>query len=114
MHTRPPCTHARPPCTHAPHAHTSQGSRLLERSLAACADDPAVSVAALHVHEGDEDAQAWYLARGFSVAQRIPNYYRRLEPPDALLLTRQLVGGGSEEAAPAAEEETAAPAVVGG
>lgn len=46
------------------------GSELLSRSLAACADDDAIAAAALHVHAGDEEAQAWYANRGFSVQVR--------------------------------------------
>lgn len=74
----------------APYRSLGIGSWLLERSLAACSGDPNVPEAALHVHAGDEEAQGWYLKRGFSIKERIPHYYKRLEPPDALLLTRRI------------------------
>ena len=38
----------------------------------------------LHVHAANEDAVAFYRARGFGVARRVERYYPRLTPtPDA-------------------------------
>ena len=38
----------------------------------------------LHVHVANEDAVAFYRARGFGVAKRVERYYPRLAPsPDA-------------------------------
>jgi alkanesulfonate monooxygenase SsuD/methylene tetrahydromethanopterin reductase-like flavin-dependent oxidoreductase (luciferase family) len=50
--------------------HTAPGSQLLARSLAACGGDPEITSAQLHVHCGDEEAQAWYAGRGFQVQVR--------------------------------------------
>ncbi|KAI8470090.1 MAG: acyl-CoA N-acyltransferase [Monoraphidium minutum] len=113
----------------APYRGQGIASQLLARSLAACADDAAIASAALHVHSGDDEVQAWYAKRGFEVQERILGYYKRLRPPDALLLCRQLGGpgggggGGGEQAAaegaaagggPGAEQAHAAAAGGGG
>ncbi|KIZ05363.1 hypothetical protein MNEG_2596 [Monoraphidium neglectum] len=81
----------------APYRCMGIGSQLLARSLAACGGDPEITSAQLHVHCGDEEAQAWYAGRGFHVQERIPGYYKRLKPPDALLLSRALPSGTHEE-----------------
>lgn len=40
-----------------------------------------------HVHEANDDALRWYLARGFSVEDGIvENYYRRLKPSGARIV----------------------------
>ncbi|GBF99159.1 N-alpha-acetyltransferase [Raphidocelis subcapitata] len=96
----------------APYRCLGIGSQLLQRSIAAAAEDPAITTAALHVHAGDEEAQGWYLARGFAVQERIANYYRRLSPPDAILMARRLCAP-QEEPAAAAEEPAAAAAAAG-
>ena len=41
----------------------------------------------LHVHAANEDAVAFYRARGFGVARRVERYYPRLAPtPDAYFM----------------------------
>ena len=42
----------------------------------------------LHVHVENREALRFYQQRGFVQVERIPNYYRRLTPPDAFLLVR--------------------------
>ncbi len=43
------------------------GSALLQASLTACAGDPAIHRALLHVHSGNEDALKFYARHGFTV-----------------------------------------------
>lgn len=52
----------------------------------------------LHVHAANDDAVAFYRRRGFSVAKRVPNYYRRLEPTtDAFQMVLERGGGSGVE-----------------
>ena len=68
-------------CDHA-------GSRLLEVILQLAAATPAVAEVYLHVHIINEDALAFYQKWGFQNAGVVQNYYRRIEPRDAVLLRR--------------------------
>jgi ribosomal protein S18 acetylase RimI-like enzyme len=51
----------------APYRNSGIGQKLLDLALAECADDPAITTAALHVHVSNDDAVAWYQKRGFAV-----------------------------------------------
>ena len=66
----------------------SVGSRLLEIILQLAEATPAVSEVYLHVHSINEDALAFYQRCGFHQAEVVQNYYRRIEPRDAILLRR--------------------------
>ena len=46
----------------------------------------------LHMQEGNEALQ-FYLAAGFKIDRRIPNYYHRIEPSTALVLFKPLPWG---------------------
>ncbi|KAJ5742777.1 uncharacterized protein N7511_011178 [Penicillium nucicola] len=43
-----------------------------------------------HVHEANEDAMNWYLARGFKVDGHVDDYYRRLKPSGAKIVRLDL------------------------
>ncbi|OQD79959.1 hypothetical protein PENANT_c041G08274 [Penicillium antarcticum] len=43
-----------------------------------------------HVHEANEDAMNWYLARGFKVDGYVAEYYRRLKPSGATVVRLDL------------------------
>lgn len=45
----------------------------------------------LHVQSNNNDAMQFYTKCKFDVGETIPNYYRRLSPPDAVVLRRALV-----------------------
>lgn len=42
----------------------------------------------LHVQEGNSDAIAWYMHRGFAIVGRIEHYYRKITPDSALVLAK--------------------------
>lgn len=44
----------------------------------------------LHVQAGNEDALEFYTKHGFVEFQRIPNYYRRHSPSEAILMIKTL------------------------
>ncbi|KAF5837131.1 acyl-CoA N-acyltransferase [Dunaliella salina] len=74
----------------APYRGYKVGSQLLMHSLAGAAEDPMVKEAVVHMHVANEDGQRFYERHGFKVTETIPNYYRFLDPPDALVLVRPL------------------------
>jgi hypothetical protein len=43
-----------------------------------------------HVHEANEDAMNWYIARGFRVDGHVAEYYRRLKPSGANIVRLDL------------------------
>lgn len=54
-----------------------------------------------HVHEANEDALKWYIARGFQVEDAVvENYYRRLKPSGARIVKLFLQWTGDEKADP--------------
>ena len=71
---------------------TITGTRLLERTLAKAAEDPNIVEAYLHVQTSNEEAIHFYQNFGFTIAETVPEYYRknRLQPPDAHILARKL------------------------
>lgn len=50
-----------------------------------------IPIIRLHVHVGNQEALRFYLKRGFKQLSLVPNYYRRLTPPDAYLLESNIV-----------------------
>ena len=81
----------------APYRGMGVGSRLLEKSLAVVADAlPEVTEAYLHVQTNNEEAAAFYQRFGFVQGEVIKDYYRRIDPPDALVL-RKVLGGGAHQ-----------------
>lgn len=58
-----------------------------------------------HVHEANDDALKWYVARGFQVQDTVvENYYRRLKPSGARIVKLFLQWTSDEKAGPQGEE----------
>ena len=66
------------------------GSRLLQKSLSEASQDENIKEAYLHVQTNNEDAIHFYQRFDFEVGEVVPNYYKRLNPPDAVILRRVL------------------------
>ena len=101
----------------APYRGRGIGSALLRASLRALdagALPGAPAEAALHVHEGNAEALAFYARFGFAAAGRVENYYKRIDAPHAVLLVRAAqpaaAAAAAADAAPAAAPAAAAPA----
>jgi ribosomal protein S18 acetylase RimI-like enzyme len=68
------------------------GTHLMKEVLASAAAAGAAPGAApfdevfLHVWVGNEGAMRFYSRLGFVAGERISNYYRRIEPPDAIVM----------------------------
>lgn len=74
----------------APYRSMGVGSRLLERTLSMAAEDANITEALLHVQANNKDAIRFYERFGFVVKQTVKDYYKRLDPPDAVLLVKEL------------------------
>lgn len=68
----------------------SIGSRLLEQSLSEACQDSNIQEAYLHVQTNNEEAIRFYKQFGFVLGEVVANYYKRLNPPDAVILRRTL------------------------
>ena len=44
----------------------------------------------LHVQTSNEEALKFYAHFGFSVTGTIPNYYKRIEPPDCFVVSKHI------------------------
>ncbi|KAK9840370.1 hypothetical protein WJX74_008493 [Apatococcus lobatus] len=63
------------------------GSELLQRSLAIAAQS--LRAAFLFVHTANTEALRFYQSRfGFQLGETVPNYYKRIQPPDAIILRK--------------------------
>lgn len=51
---------------------------------------PEIRRITLHVHSVNEVALAFYQKFGFTVLQKVPNYYKKLEPQSAIVLALDL------------------------
>ncbi|KAK9816703.1 hypothetical protein WJX72_003932 [[Myrmecia] bisecta] len=70
------------------------GRRLLGQAIVACADDPTITEAYLHVQTSNEEAIQFYHAAGFKSGDVLRNYYKRVVgPPDALRMYKDLGHG---------------------
>ncbi len=71
----------------------------------------------LHVWVANEEAVSFYRRFGFEVGERLPGYYRRIDPPDALVLrlaVKEGAAGGAAAAAAAPAAAAATAAAAGG
>jgi N-alpha-acetyltransferase 50 len=66
------------------------GSRLLQHALNEASRDEYIKDAYLHVQTNNEQAFAFYDRFGFVKGEVLKNYYKRIEPPDAVVLSRNL------------------------
>ena len=71
--------------------HTTAGSKLLEKCLLEASQDDNIKEAYLHVQTNNEEAIRFYKLFNFNVGNTVSNYYKRLDPPDAVVLSRMLV-----------------------
>ncbi len=62
------------------------GAALLKHTMMAAQSDSNIVEAYLHVQTSNDGAVKFYQRFGFRTGEVIPNYYRRLSPPDALML----------------------------
>lgn len=67
------------------------GSRLLEKSLFEASQDSNIQEAYLHVQTNNEEAICFYTKFGFVPGETVKDYYKRLNPPDAVILRRTLL-----------------------
>jgi N-alpha-acetyltransferase 50 len=72
-----------------PYRELGIGRGLLEHVLRA-ADVGRFAEVYLHVQVGNNDALAFYEHFGFSVKERIVNYYKRIQPADCLYIHKVL------------------------
>lgn len=67
---------------------------MLEQSVFEASQDSNIEEAYLHVQTNNEEAIRFYNQFGFVLGEVVPNYYKRLIPPDAVILRRTLVPVG--------------------
>ncbi len=80
----------------SPYRNLGLGSDLLKRCLERvqlCL--PEVGLAKLHVQVSNDDAIRFYEHHGFTIVERIENYYVRVEPRHAVVLHKRLVSSSS-------------------
>ena len=75
----------------APYRDLGVGTHLLEHSLRVAMEDPNIEEAYLHVQTSNDGAIRFYDKHGFAITEMIPNYYKRIDPPDCYILHRSLV-----------------------
>ena len=81
----------------APYRGMGVGSRLLQKCLSVVeASLPEVKQACLHVQTSNQEAVDFYKKFDFEVGETIRDYYRRIDPPDAVVL-RKLLGAGAAQ-----------------
>jgi len=72
----------------APYRRLGIGTQLLQQVLHACALEPNLQELYLHVQTSNQDAIDFYKRFGFTTGEVVKDYYKRIEPPDAILLHR--------------------------
>lgn len=75
------------------------GTKLLLKSLASCSQDPNIEEVYAHVQAGNDEALKLYQAHGFEVRETVKDYYKRLDPPDAVLVAKRLTQQAAAAAA---------------
>ena len=66
------------------------GKALVEQVLKTCQEKPDCAEIYLHVQVGNDDAVEFYQKFGFVVGEVVKDYYKKLEPADAVLLSKKL------------------------
>lgn len=69
---------------HAARLHPTRPSQVLH----ACALEPNLQQLYLHVQTSNHDSLEFYKRFGFTTGEVVKDYYKRIEPPDAVLLHR--------------------------
>ena len=75
---------------YAPHRDGRIGSRLLQHALNAASEDAFIHDVYLHVQTNNIQAIEFYERFGFEQGEVLRNYYKRIDPPDAVVLRRDL------------------------
>ena len=75
---------------YAPHRQGGIGSRLLQHALNEASKDAFIRDVYLHVQTNNYQAFDFYERFGFERGEILRNYYRRIDPPDAIVLRRDL------------------------
>ena len=65
------------------------GAALLQQTLEACDKAPDCEQVYLHVQVGNDDAVEFYKRFDFEVGETVKDYYKRIEPPDAVVLAKR-------------------------
>ena len=65
----------------------------MKHVLGAVANDTDIIEVYLNVQTSNEDARQFYLKNGFIQTDMIPNYYKRIDPPDSFVLKKSLREG---------------------
>mmetsp|Transcript_1530 Transcript_1530/g.3922 ORF Transcript_1530/g.3922 Transcript_1530/m.3922 type:complete len:156 (-) Transcript_1530:416-883(-) len=74
----------------APYRDLGVGTYLLQHSLRVASEDPNIEEAYLHVQTNNDGAIRFYDKHGFAITEMIPNYYKRIDPPDCYILHKSL------------------------
>ncbi|GMH35533.1 hypothetical protein BSKO_03401 [Bryopsis sp. KO-2023] len=74
----------------APYRGMGVGSRLLQRVLDFCKQDPNIVEVFLHVQVNNQEAVDFYTKFGFSNTGTAKDYYKKLDPPNAWILSKDL------------------------
>lgn len=77
----------------APYRERGIGTQLLEHVLKFVQTSPHcknVIDIYLHLQEGNDDALRFYKSHGFEVTEKLPNYYRRIEPADCVVVRKPI------------------------
>jgi len=72
----------------APYRRLGIGKMLLLNVLDACSRQPDCEKIYLHVQVGNQEAIDFYERFGFSVGDLVKDYYKRIDPPDAVVLSK--------------------------
>mmetsp|Transcript_15344 Transcript_15344/g.36825 ORF Transcript_15344/g.36825 Transcript_15344/m.36825 type:complete len:171 (+) Transcript_15344:66-578(+) len=73
----------------APYRRLGIGKRLLQETLAACAEQHECQEVYLHVQVGNDEAVQFYRQFGFEVGEVVKDYYQKLEVTDAVILSKK-------------------------
>ena len=65
------------------------GKALVEEVLKTCSEKPDCEEIYLHVQVGNDDAIEFYQKFGFVTGDIVKDYYKKIEPTDAVLLSKK-------------------------
>ena len=74
----------------APYRRLGIGKQLLEELMKTCTSQENCVEVYLHVQVNNQEAIDFYQKFGFSVGEVMKDYYKKIEPPDAVVLSKKL------------------------
>eukprot|EP01023_Acetabularia_acetabulum_P028599 TRINITY_DN26_c0_g2_i1.p1 TRINITY_DN26_c0_g2~~TRINITY_DN26_c0_g2_i1.p1 ORF type:complete len:190 (-),score=18.07 TRINITY_DN26_c0_g2_i1:215-748(-) len=83
-----------------PYRNMGVGRRLLQRCLRKAQSDKSLSEAYLHVQVNNEEAIRFYKYFDFETSETVENYYKKLDPPDAVILRRKFQQDEEDDSQP--------------